>query len=163
MNMKSRFLVFAIIAVVGSLVLGCATMFPAPVPWTYVSTHCCSAVGIRADGSLWAWGQNMHGQLGDGTRTARPSAVRLGTATWAYVSTGGGPGSDHAVAIRTDGSLWAWGWNDRGQLGDGTTTSRNAPVQIGAMTNWASVSAGWRHTIAIRADGTTAFWGQRFW
>jgi len=133
---------------------------PPPPPWASVSTHCCFTVGIRVDGTLWAWGGNGHGQLGDGTRTSRTTPVRIGAAAnWAYVSAGGGPGSDHTVAIRTDGSLWAWGWNDRGQLGDGTRTSRNAPAQIGAMTNWASVSASFVHTMAIRTDGTLWAWG----
>ena len=77
-------------------------------------------VAIRADGSLWAWGWNTHGLLGDGTTTEQhsPELIEPGT-TWTAVACG----YNHTVAIRADGSLWAWGWNTYGQLGDGTTTS----------------------------------------
>lgn len=158
--MKKKLVSYVIAtAVIAVFALGCATMFPAPQPWAYVSSHCCFTVGIRADGTLWTWGQNMHGQLGDGTTTNRLSPVRIDSGGWRYVSATGGPGSDHTMAIRSDGSLWAWGRNDRGQLGDGTTTWRNRPVQIGAMTNWASVSASFGHSLAIRTDGTLWAWG----
>ena len=77
---------------------------------------------IRSDGQLWAWGRNVEGQLGDGTTTRRPSPVRVGASinfSDVKMLTGG---RDHAVAVKNDGSVWAWGWNDYGQIGDGTTT-----------------------------------------
>ena len=63
------------------------------------------------------------------------------------------------MAVRTDGTLWAWGCNEYGQLGDGTTTERLAPEQIGTATNWASFAAGSYHTVAVRTDGTLWAWG----
>jgi alpha-tubulin suppressor-like RCC1 family protein len=113
-------------------------------------------VAVRRDGTLWAWGSNDWGQLGDGTFTARTSPEQIGTATdWASVAAG----YSHTVAIRSDGTLWAWGYNNDGQLGDGTTTNNTSPEQIGTATDWASVTAGHQHTVAIRSDGTLWAWG----
>jgi uncharacterized repeat protein (TIGR03803 family) len=114
------------------------------------------SLGIRSDGTLWAWGANGSSQLGDGTTTSRPTPVQIGAATnWKYVSAGG----LHSVATRTDGTLWAWGLNSSGQLGDGTTTTRTAPTQVGTSTLWAIVAAGDVHSAAVRNDGTIWTWG----
>ena len=96
-------------------------------------------VAVKSDGTLWAWGSNSSGQLGDGTTINKYSPVQIGTDTnWKSVATG----DLHTVGLKTDGTLWAWGWNWNGQLGDGTTIQRNSPVQIGTATNWQSVAAG---------------------
>jgi len=123
---------------------------------------------ITTDGSLWAWGSNEYGRLGDGTETVygfshtitvdndKKSPVKIGTATnWASIVASGG----HTVAIKTDGTLWAWGFNGTGQLGDGTNTQRTSPVHIGTATNWKSVSTVGDHTVAIKTDGTLWAWG----
>jgi len=80
-------------------------------------------------------------------------------ANWSSVSCGG----YHTIAIKTDGTLWAWGENGYGQLGLGDTTDRNTPTQVGTGTNWSSVSCGYGHTIAIKTDGTLWAWGYNYY
>jgi hypothetical protein len=108
-------------------------------------------LALKPDGSLWAWGDNRHGQLGDGT-TARSTPVQVLTGVAAVSA-----GTWHTLALKTDGSLWAWGWNGVGQLGDGTTTDRLTPVQV--LSGVAAVSAGHNHTLAIKTDGSLWAWG----
>ncbi|MCL2608119.1 MAG: Ig-like domain-containing protein, partial [Methanomassiliicoccaceae archaeon] len=114
-----------------------------------VSTGNGHTMAIKEDGTLWAWGSNSSGQLGDGTNIERLSPIQMGSDKWKSVSAGG----SYTMAIKEDGTLWAWGYNIYGQLGDGTTTQRTSPVQIGSDT-WKYVSAGSAHTMAIREDGT---------
>lgn len=119
-----------------------------------------SSYGMTSDGSLFAWGQNTSGQLGIGTSL---------TETWAPTPVAGGlhwrsvaAGDYHTLAIRDDGSLWAWGRNNYGQLGDGTTTQRNAPVRIGNDTDWVAIQGGTWHSLAEKADGSLWAWGRNF-
>ncbi|MEZ5328554.1 MAG: hypothetical protein R3F19_26215 [Verrucomicrobiales bacterium] len=112
-------------------------------------------LALKWDGSLWAWGPNHFGQLGDGTNESRDEPVRIGIGRWKMVSDGGV--SSHAIA--GDGTLWAWGTNDNGQLGDGTTENRNVPTQIGTDTDWKQVSAAINHVLAIKTDGSLWSWG----
>jgi alpha-tubulin suppressor-like RCC1 family protein len=112
--------------------------------------------GCLATHSLWAWGFNKYGQLGDGTTTDKTSPVRIGTDTmWTKISAG----SHHAIALKKGGTLWAWGYNKEGQLGDGTTNNRNSPVRIGTDAKWNSISAGALHSLAMKLDGTLWSWG----
>lgn len=114
------------------------------------------SLAVRADGTLWAWGNNSNGQLGIGNTTNSTVPVQVGTgANWGSVAVGGA----HSVAVRTDGTLWTWGSNSQGQFGNGTTTSSNVPVQVGTGTNWVNVAAGAAHTTALRTDGTLWAWG----
>jgi hypothetical protein len=99
---------------------------------------------------------NTSSQLGLGDTTQRISPVQVGVdTTWQSVSAGG----THTLAIKTDGTLWAWGINNNGQLGLGDTNQRTSPVQVGVDTTWQSVSAGSGHTLAIKTDGTLWAWG----
>ncbi|SDD10267.1 RCC1 domain-containing protein [Niabella drilacis] len=119
-----------------------------------ISAGYSHTLGIKADGTLWAWGVNFSGQLGDGTSTNRNTPAQIGSGTWKSIAAGG----DHSLGIKADGTLWAWGANYSRQLGDGSNTNRNAPVQIGSGT-WRAVAAGVSHSLGIKADGTLWAWG----
>jgi hypothetical protein len=113
------------------------------------------SLAIRYDQTLWAWGKNDKGQLGDGTTTDRDSPVSVGMfGGWESIAAG----TTHSAGIKAGGSLWTWGSNEYGQLGDGTTEDKTSPIQIGTA-QWKTVSVGLRHTVAIRTDGTLWAWG----
>ena len=111
---------------------------------------------IRSDGTLWTWGYNEYGQLGDGTFVTKTSPVQIGLdRDWATVSAG----DSHVLAIKTDGTLWAWGWNDYYTLGLGETDAHYSPTQVGTDTDWVSVAAGEMHSLGLKSDGTLWAWG----
>jgi alpha-tubulin suppressor-like RCC1 family protein len=127
--------------------------------WCQVSANRCHTAAVRTNGTLWAWGCNGSGRLGDNTATSRSSPVLVvgGFTDWCQVAAGG----CHTAALRTNGTLWAWGVGFSGRLGDGTITSRSSPVSvIGGFTDWCQVSAGERHTAAVRTNGTLWAWGE---
>lgn len=183
--------------------------------WSKMDAQCWKSAGfnsgIKTDGSLWMWGTNTFGHVGDGTTYPKFIPVKIGNDTWASVyssGTGsiaiktngtlwvwgynlyggiglGGPpygyiltpsqiGTDtnwkyatnnfyHSLAIKTDGTLWSWGNNDSGQVGDGTIILKNTPVQIGTDTDWSQVCAGEGFSIALKSNGTIWAWGNNFW
>lgn len=124
--------------------------------WQTISAGYTHSVGIKTDGTLWAWGDNSYGQLGDGTTTSKNTPTQIGSANnWESISASGG----FTLAIKVDGTLWAWGNNAFGQLGDGTTTNRTIPTQIGTATNWNSVTTGEGFALAIKDNNTLWSWG----
>jgi alpha-tubulin suppressor-like RCC1 family protein len=133
------------------------TRIGAATDWTAVACGRSHMVALRADGTLWSWGDNQYGQLGNGTMISNLDApVQIGTSSdWSSIACG----EFYTVALQEDGTLWAWGYNGRGQLGDGTISGRPSPVQIGGSTDWTTVACGADHTLALRADGTLWGWG----
>jgi len=124
-----------------------------------------SSVAIRSDGALFTSGNNSYGQLGLGDTVARYSIRRVGSDTnWSKVvankwRTAVGRFQDYYIALKTDGTLWGWGYNDYGQLGLGDAIQRTSPVQIGIVTTWSKFSTAQANTLAIRTNGTIWSWG----
>ncbi len=132
--------------------------------WRYISTGGSHTVALKSDGTLWVWGKNDVGQLGNGSSTKRdvlsPIQENSNTKNWMCISTG----ESHTVALKSDGTLWVWGSNTYGELGDGTSIQRQVPVQeVTKATDWRNVYAGRRHTVAIKYDGTLWAWGWNYY
>lgn len=139
------------------------TIYSSPVQvgtdttWSKISCSYEHAVAIKTNGTLWSWGSNFYGELGTGDAKFYSSPVQVGLLTnWSKIECGG---LQMNVAIKTDGTLWAWGRNIYGGLGTGNTTDYNSPIQIGLLTNWADVSCGAGHTIALKTNGELWAWG----
>ena len=116
--------------------------------------HC---LALRSDGSVWSWGNNQAGQMGNGAANCvfplRVSGVSnvVGLAA----------GWNHSLAVEANGTVWTWGTNDGGQLGNGFNTNSPTPIQAGAgvLTNAIAVSGGMSHSLALLANGRVMAWG----
>jgi len=127
--------------------------------WKSVSSRTAHTAAIKTDGTLWTWGYNSFGQLGinsAGTANSRTTPVTtfLGGTNWKFVACG----RFHTLAIKTDGTLWGWGWPIGLGINDGGNRSTPVTTFLGG-TNWKSVSCGQYHTAAIKTDGTLWTWG----
>jgi len=136
---------------------------PTPVPVHNIGSISVLAAGwghgLATNGNVvCAWGSNSSGQLGDGTTIDRldPVAVHNLTGTGVFALAGG---QAHSLAITADGTVWAWGQNAFGQLGDGTTTDRLEPVPIPTLSDVVAIAAGRLHSLALTSDGTVWAWG----
>jgi alpha-tubulin suppressor-like RCC1 family protein len=122
-------------------------------------------VSVKSDGTVWAWGYNVYGQIGDGTTTQRNSAVQVlvsGTPLAGVVAVAAG--AYHSVALKSDGSVLAWGLNSSGQCGNNTTTECNNPVQVlksdgSNLSNIVAICAGAYHNLALDTSGNVWAWG----
>jgi alpha-tubulin suppressor-like RCC1 family protein len=128
------------------------------------------SLALKSDGSVWAWGRNDRGQLGNGTTNNNANTTPMqvkGPGGIGFLSgvTAIRAGYLHSLALKDDGTVWAWGWNAVSQLGDGTTTDRTTPVQvkgpggIGFLSGVTAITAGYHHNLAIKSDGTLWAWG----
>jgi alpha-tubulin suppressor-like RCC1 family protein len=116
------------------------------------------SIALKADGTVWTWGANSSGQLGDGaTYNISPTPVQVSNLTNVIAIAAG---EYHSLALKADGTVWTWGSNDFGQLGDGTTINRNTPVQVNSLNNAVNIAAGWSYSVALKEDGTVWAWGR---
>ena len=123
-------------------------------------------VALASDGSLAAWGNNTYGQLGNNstTQSGSPTPVDQTGALSGKTVIAVAAGTSHSLALCSDGTLAAWGYNNYGQLGDNTTSTRLAPVlvnQSGVLDGKTitAIAAGDSHSLALCSDGTLAAWG----
>jgi alpha-tubulin suppressor-like RCC1 family protein len=107
----------------------------------------------QAQGEVWAWGLNGAGQLGDGTTTLQRNTPVQTSGLSGVQSIGSG--LFHSLALKNDGTVWAWGFNGTGQLGDGTTTQRNTPVQVSGLSGVQDIAGGGQHSLAAGGDNTS--------
>lgn len=124
-----------------------------------ISAGAAYSLALKKDSTLWAWGSNSYGELGDGTFINKSTPVLIGS-DFTRIATGGmGPFgfSSHSLALKSDGTLWAWGSNIVGQLGDGTGVDKSVPVLIG--TGYAAIDAGSAFSIALKKNGSLWHWG----
>src|SRR5262249_14314493 len=108
---------------------------------------------MKTDGTLWSWGSNSLGQLGNGSTVSQSSPIQIGASTsWTSIQAGGlsSSSSNFALATQSNGSLWAWGDNSNGGLGNGTTVNSSSPVQIGFPATWTSIIPGGTFALGMR-------------
>lgn len=118
------------------------------------------AIVLKNDGTVWTWGGNNFGQLGNGTNgqfTDSQTPVQVSFITDAIAIAAG---DDHCLALKSDGTVWAWGWNSFGQLGNGNTVDSNVPVQVASASAVISIDGGGYSSIALKSDGSVITWGR---
>jgi alpha-tubulin suppressor-like RCC1 family protein len=124
-----------------------------------ISAGLLNSAAVQQDGTLWVWGSNFYGQIGDGTLTNRYAPVRV------YGLTGATDiafGLYHSLAARADGTVWAWGANYNGQLGDGTTIDHIVPMKVNGLEGITGVAAGWIHSLAVSSNESVWSWGDNY-
>jgi alpha-tubulin suppressor-like RCC1 family protein len=132
------------------------------VTMTAIAAGSGHTVVLKNDGTVWAWGNNTNGQLGDGSTTQRNAPVQVSGLSSVTMMTGIAAGFGHTVALRSDGTVWTWGKNSKGQLGNGLTTDSAIPVQA---STWGvtDIAAGYEGSVVLkgvlRGDGTVWAWG----
>lgn len=129
--------------------------------WSDVASGYAFSLAVRTNGTAWAWGQANNGKLGNNTvagDVSSPVSVVGGFTDWCQISASASTG--HSLAVRTNGTAWAWGYNGQGQLGDNTVAQKSSPVSVvGGYTDWCQISAGLAFSVALRQNGTAWAWG----
>lgn len=113
---------------------------------------------LRNDGTIHAEGNNVFGQLGDGTNNSGSTEVLTLTGVVQIAA-----GWNHSLALKSDGTVWAWGKNLNGQLGDGTNVNSNIPIQVSGLNNVTKVAAGGEYSLALTSGGEVWTWGYNGW
>lgn len=128
----------------------------------YISGGEKHSLALKNDSTVWVWGWNGTGQLGINTTVGKNTPVKvlgLGGTNFLDNIIAISGGSGHSLALKSDGTVWAWGYNNKGQLGDSTTATRLTPVKTYSLTNIVAIAAGDDYSMALRNDGTIWMWG----
>ena len=125
--------------------------------WTKAACGSIHSLAIQSNGTLWAWGYGGNGQLGNNSSGINLSSpIQVGAlSVWTKVACGGA----NSLAIQSNGTLWAWGYNAYGQLGTSNTTNYSSPVQVGTLSVWTQIACGYYSTAGIQSNGTLWAWG----
>jgi alpha-tubulin suppressor-like RCC1 family protein len=138
------------------LTVSSPVLIGASATWLNVSSGYATGA-IKENGTLWTWGYNVPGLLGNGNRNNTSSPAQVGSDTnW---SSQIDARSQSMFAIKTDGTLWSWGQNGSGRLGTNSAILRSTVGQVGTNTNWSKISCGGGAALAIKTDGTLWSWG----
>jgi alpha-tubulin suppressor-like RCC1 family protein len=147
-TMKKRMItVLALTMTVGVLIIGNLAM---------VASRAEDSTTAR-DAPISAWGNNFFGQLGNDTYTSSNTPVQVGNLGRGVESISAG--GSHGLALKDDGTVWAWGYNEFGQLSDGTNTDSSTPVQVSELGGVQAITAGNAHNLVLNAPGTVWAWG----
>ncbi len=133
-----------------------------------VSAGSAHVVALKANGTVWTWGYNGNGELGDGKN--RNTNIPVQVLTGAQDSNSGyleniiqvAAGSNHNLALDKDGTVWAWGYGSHGELGNRTTANSSLPVKVIGVSDVVSIAAGYYNSFAVRKDGTVWAWGYNY-
>jgi alpha-tubulin suppressor-like RCC1 family protein len=119
------------------------------------------ALALKSDGTVWAWGFNYYGQVGNGTNGNNILAPVRVSGLGGVIAVAAGHGADTSYALKSDGTVWAWGYDGLGQLGNGTSneSAHPLPVKVTNLTGVVGLDAGTDHALAVRSDGTVEAWG----
>jgi alpha-tubulin suppressor-like RCC1 family protein len=134
-----------------------------------VSADWYHSIALKEDGTVWAWGNNFNGQLGNGTSGTNADSDTPGQVMKKDDSTGIlfplagvkaiAAGCNHSLALTEDGTVFAWGWNGGGQLGGGTYSPSDTPAKVQNLSEIKAIAAGGTHSLALKDDSTVRSWG----
>jgi alpha-tubulin suppressor-like RCC1 family protein len=133
-----------------------AALLSAPVTWAQFDGGDLHSAAVKSNGTVWTWGDNQFGELGDGSTIDHHSPEQaLNVSNMVGVACGHG----FTLGLKSDGTVWAWGLNANGELGNGTTTSTSSPQQVPGLSNIVSVVAGGQCSFALGSNGNVFAWG----
>jgi alpha-tubulin suppressor-like RCC1 family protein len=132
-------------------------VFGTPGEITSISAGVGFSLFLKNDGTVWGWGNNTNGQLGpNNTGTIFPSVIQVtGISNVTCIAAG----YSHSMAVRSDSTVWTWGTNTHGELGDGTLIEKHSPLQVIGLNKIISVAAGFYHSMALASDEKVWTWG----